>query len=162
VTRSPFKDTLQLSARAASAAGLSVAIARLAGLPYPIYALLAAVIVTDLSPDQTRRLGLPRLAGTFVGATLGAALSPLLGETAWGIGLGVFAAMTATNLLRLTRSARVSGYVCGIVLLVHSDHPWSYAGHRSVETILGIGVAVIVSLVPHLFRYEDPPRHDGA
>jgi uncharacterized membrane protein YgaE (UPF0421/DUF939 family) len=162
VTRSPFKDTLQLSARAASAAGLSVTIARLVAMPYPIYALLASVIVTDLSAEQTRKLGLPRLAGTLVGATLGAALSPWLGGSAWGIGLGIFAAMTATHLLRLPQSARVSGYVCGIVLLIHSDHPWFYAGHRLAETILGIGVAVLVSLVPHLFRYEDPPRQEDA
>jgi uncharacterized membrane protein YgaE (UPF0421/DUF939 family) len=64
---------MQVSVRAALAAGLSVTIAQLLRLECPIYAMIAAVIVTDLSPERTRQLGLPRFAGTVVGTTLGAA-----------------------------------------------------------------------------------------
>ena len=47
----------RLSVRAALSAGLAVAIAELVRLPYPIYALIGAVIVSDLSPAKTRQLG---------------------------------------------------------------------------------------------------------
>jgi uncharacterized membrane protein YgaE (UPF0421/DUF939 family) len=51
-------------------AGLAVAIAELLRLQYPLYALIGAVIVSDLSPSQTRQLGLRRLAGSALGARL--------------------------------------------------------------------------------------------
>jgi uncharacterized membrane protein YgaE (UPF0421/DUF939 family) len=54
---------------------------------------LGAVIVTDLSPSQTRQLGLRRLAGSALGATVGAAISYYLPSAPWSIGLSVLVAM---------------------------------------------------------------------
>ena len=47
-------------------------------------------------------------------------------------------------------SARVSGYVFGIVLFTYGEHPWSYALYRTLETVLGIAVAILVTLAPKL------------
>jgi uncharacterized membrane protein YgaE (UPF0421/DUF939 family) len=54
--------------------------------------------------------------------------------------------------LRLHGAEKVTGYVCGIVMLDHAGAPLVYAGHRLVETLLGVGVAILVSFVPKLLR----------
>jgi uncharacterized membrane protein YgaE (UPF0421/DUF939 family) len=156
VARSNLTPALQLSLRSAVAAGLAVGIAPRLGLQFPLYALIAAVIVTDLSASRTRQLALPRLAGTVPGATLGAVIDPFLQPAAWAVALSVLAAIFLSHLSRLQDAAKVAGYVTGIVILNHGDHPWFYALHRVTETVLGIGLAVLVSLVPKLLRTDEP------
>lgn len=151
-----FIPALQLSIRAAAAAALSLLIAQQLGLEYPIYAMIAAVIVIDLSPQETRRLAWRRLAGTVLGSILGGVLATLLPSGALTIGLGIFLAMFLSHTLRLPEAARIAGYLCAIVLLEHSADQWTYAFWRFVETVLGIGVALLLSLVPRVIRTADP------
>ena len=152
--------SLQLAVRAASAAGLAmVAIAAL-GAQSPLYAVIAAVIVTDLSPGRTRALAIPRVAGTLVGAALGAALAPMVATSVWSVAFAILAAMLVAQLAGLRDATRLAGYVCAIVLLEHRSEPWAYALDRTVETLVGIGAAVLVSFVPKLLRdrgHDDRP-----
>ena len=157
----PLTPAFQLSIRAALSAGLAVAIAELLRLQYPLYALIGAVIVSDLSPSQTRQLGLRRLAGSALGATVGAAISSFLPSDPWAVGLSVLVAMFLSHLLRLQGADKLSGYVCGIVVLGHCDHAWAYGLYRLTETILGIGMAVVVSLVPKLIPIDKSKQQDS-
>jgi uncharacterized membrane protein YgaE (UPF0421/DUF939 family) len=149
----------QLSVRAALSAALAVAIAQWLRLDFPLYALIGAVIVTEITPAQTRSLGVRRLLGTVVGAVVGAALSHVLPPGPWSIGVSILVAMFASHMLGLGEAAKVSGYVCAIIVLDHRNEPWSYALHRLVETMLGIGVAWCVSLAPTFLRAN---KHRGS
>jgi len=151
-------SSVQLSVRAASAAVVSLLVADWLRLPYPIYAFIAAVIVTDLQPAVSRRLGLRRFGATIIGAICGALLTQLLPSTPWSIGLGVLVAMLASQLLKGEEAARVAGYICGIILLDHSLEPWSYAAHRFIETAIGILAAWAISYVPKLISSEEKGR----
>ena len=152
--------SLQLSLRAAAAAGLAVAAARFLQLQHPLYALISAVIVTDLEPAKTRTLALPRFAGTVVGSVVGAAINTLLPPSLWTIGSGIFVAMFVSHVFSLPAAAKVAGYVSGIILLDHGDSPWSYALFRMIETVLGIAAAVAVSFVPKLIRIGGTKPND--
>jgi uncharacterized membrane protein YgaE (UPF0421/DUF939 family) len=152
---------VQLAVRAAVAAAAAVATAQYLHSQLPICALVTAVLVTDPSTTQTRRLALPRLAGTLLGAATGALLSEVIPSNPLAIGIVIMVAMLLSHLLRLQGAARVAGLVAGIILL-HKDHPVTYAGQRLVETTLGLGFAVLVSFVPKLIRTDaHPPTSTG-
>lgn len=154
-----FNDFLaggQLALRAAIAGSFAVAIAKLLSFDYPIFAFISAVLVTDLSAAESRRLGLNRLIATVVGATWGAVLTPLIPSGPIAIGFGVFAAMATCHILIGRGGARVAAFLCGIIVLDNNSDPWIYAFHRFVETVLGVGAAWAVSFVPKLFRFEEP------
>jgi uncharacterized membrane protein YgaE (UPF0421/DUF939 family) len=150
---------MQLAIRASVLAALSVAIAQVFMLEYPIYAFLAAVIVTDLKPSQSRGLGLRRLVATVVGTICGAAFSPALPPGPWSIGLSVLLAMVIRQLLQAREGAKVADYICGIVVLDHNAEPWLYAFFRLIETALGISVAWSISCLPKLIRINEVEGH---
>ncbi len=145
---------VQLALRSALAALVSLFAALWLGLEYPIYAFIAAVIVTDLNPGVSQTLGLRRIVATLVGAVCGASLTSLLPGSVWGVGIGVLLAMLAAQLLGAGEGARVAGYISGIVLLDHSTAPWSYALYRFLETALGVLAAWAISFVPKLTGNE--------
>jgi uncharacterized membrane protein YgaE (UPF0421/DUF939 family) len=154
VVRIPVGN-VQLSVRAALAATVSLALARVWSLEHPVYAMLAAVIVTDLAPSQTRKLGVRRLAATVTGAGCGALLSSALPSAPWSVGIAILVAMLISAVVRIPEAARVAGYTCGIVVLSHGADPWRYAYFRLIETGLGILVAWLISLVPKAIRIDD-------
>jgi len=151
-----WTPAIQLSIRAAISAAVTVEIAQLLGLQFPVNAMIGAIIVSDLAPTRTRELGIWRLGGSVLGATVGALFSAFVPSGVLMLGLSVFIAIFFSYLLRLHDAARLAGYVCGIVVLGHSQEPWTYALLRLVETILGVTVAILVSLVPKLIGVDEP------
>jgi uncharacterized membrane protein YgaE (UPF0421/DUF939 family) len=152
---SPHIRGMQLALRASLAAGVAIGLAQLFGLQHPLYAFLAAVIVTDLVPSQSKALAIHRLIATAVGAVCGAALTLVLPAGPIAIGLSILVAMLACQVLQVPDAARVAGFICGIVVFEHSAEPWLNAFLRFLETALGVIVALAVSYVPKLIKTEE-------
>lgn len=145
---------IQISLRAAVAGAFAVAIAKVLSFDYPIFAFISAVLVTDLSSAESRRLGLNRILATVIGALWGAILTPMIPSGPVAIGFGVFVAMATCHLLIGVGGARVAAFVCGIIVLDNNPEPWMYALHRLEETLLGVAVAWAISYVPKLFHFN--------
>jgi uncharacterized membrane protein YgaE (UPF0421/DUF939 family) len=146
----------QLALRAALAGTISLYLAKFLDLQHPIYALVAAIIVTDFSPAETTRLGRQRLAATGIGAICGVALSSAFGQVEWTVGFGILVAMILCHACNVSAGAKVAGYLCALIILGEGEDPWRHALYRFVETVVGIAVAWILSLVPRLIRLEEP------
>jgi len=143
----------QLSLRAAAAGALAFWIATLLGAHYAIYALVAAVIVSDLKPAASRRLALQRMAGTAIGALAGALFSDVIPRGPIAIGVALMVSMLCAFACRFEASAaRVAGYVTAITMYAHGEEVWMYAFDRAWETMLGIAAALVVGLVPLWLR----------
>lgn len=151
-----FLQTLQLSTRAAGSAAIAVAAAEAFGLPFPIYAMIAAVIVTDLDPAKTRQQCVPRLVGTLAGGLIGALVASWLPASPWAIGVAIFVPMFAFRAAGMADAAKLAGYVTAIVVMQHAGEAWMYAIDRVIETLVGIVCAVGVSFVPKVLHIEDP------
>jgi uncharacterized membrane protein YgaE (UPF0421/DUF939 family) len=149
--------SVQLTLRATVAAVVALVLANWLALAYPIYAFIAAVIVTDLDTATSRKLGFRRIIATVIGALCGAAFSFLVPHGPLGIGTGFLLAMLLALALGLGEGARVAGYICGIVLLDHSSEPWHYAFHRFIETMIGVVAAWSISYVPRLLDFDRNP-----
>jgi uncharacterized membrane protein YgaE (UPF0421/DUF939 family) len=89
-----------------------------------------------------------------VGAICGAALSPVLPAGPLAVAASIFVAMFICHVLHSQEGARVAGFICGIIVFDDNPDPWTYAFLRFVETVLGIGVAWLVSYVPKLIRTD--------
>jgi uncharacterized membrane protein YgaE (UPF0421/DUF939 family) len=150
-------DALRLPVRAGAAAGLAVGIATAFSLGSPLYAVVSAVIVTDLEAAQTRKLAVPRMIGTAVGAAIGCIATLVTQPGVLSVTLGVLLPMFVCQLLRFPAAAKVAGYVSGIIILSFSVDPWSHARDRLIETLVGIGAAFIVGAIPVLW-----PKKQGA
>lgn len=155
-----MREALQLATRAGASAGISLAIANALGLAHPVFAMIAAVIVTDLAAAKTRELAWPRLVGTLIGAVMGAVASYWLPTSAWSAAFGIAVVMLACTALRMPQAAKLAGYVAGIILFSQASQPWLYALERLVETGLGVSVAIAVSMVPKLLAAQPAPRTD--
>ena len=86
-------------------------------------------------------------------------MSPILPADFWAVGVSVLIAILVSELLRAREGGRVAGYICGIIVLDQNLSPLHYATWRCVETVVGVGVAWIVSYVPKLIRVEEAMEH---
>lgn len=137
LAKAAFKTAIAATAASVLAQGLQ--------MEYQFHAAIAAIIVMAPTTGSTKVLGIQRLIGTAIGAVVGAIFSVVAGSHAWALGASVFFTIYLTSAWKCPEAAKLAGYVSAIVILSQSYNPWLYAWNRFLETLLGIGVALLVN-----------------
>src|SRR5580698_11386955 len=134
------------SARTAVAAVISLIVARALGLPEAYWATVTTLIIMQSTLGAALTVSEQRLAGTALGAVMGALLTTYFGSNLIAFGLGVFAIGLICAALRIEDAYRFASVTLAIVMLVaHSKQAWIVAAHRFIEVSVGIAVGLALT-----------------
>lgn len=131
------------------AAVASVLVARLFRLPETYWAAITTLVITQSSLGTAVTVSGERFIGTVLGATVGAIVASQFGPGMFVFGISVFILGILSAAVHSDRSAyRLAGVTLAIVLLVPRTGPAiQIALHRFSEVCIGIGVALILTVV---------------
>jgi len=137
------------SIRTAIAATLSLAAARLFGLPEAYWAAIATLVVMQSTLDATLLISIERIAATALGAVTGALVASYFTGNLLLFAATVFVLGLVCAAFRMEKSAyRYASVTLAIIVLIPRSNPaYIVAVHRFVEVSVGILVALAVTAV---------------
>ena len=137
------------SARTAAAAMVSLVVARLFGLPEAFWAPITTLVITQSSLRETLSLSWHRFIGTALGALVGSILASQIEPNLLTFGAGVLILGVLCSFVGVDRAGyRFGGVALAIVLIVpRTDSPWHIAFHRFAEVSIGIGIALVLTVL---------------
>jgi uncharacterized membrane protein YccC len=146
------KAQLALSVRMTIATAAALVLAQVFGLRLPLWSVLTAVIVTQMSVGRSLIATIDYLAGTLGGAVYGGAIGILIPHTSEVALLGVLALAVAPLALIASINPRLSAapVTAIIVLLVPTMtavSPLTSAFDRVIEVAIGGVTGLVVSLL---------------
>lgn len=136
------------SARTALGALLSLIAARLASLPEAYWAPIVTLIIVQSTLGAALKISGQRLAGTAIGAAVGALLASWFGANVWAFTAGIFIVGIICKALWLDTSYRYAGITLTIVMMIARPvSPWVIGLHRFAEVAIGIAAGLMVTSV---------------
>jgi uncharacterized membrane protein YgaE (UPF0421/DUF939 family) len=143
VNRESFLDSL----RTAFAAVTAMLLARALKMPEYYWAPISTIVIIQ-STIPPRTLAWQRFVGTALGAVLGAALATFFPATAIVYGVGIILCGAIAFLLHIGGAYRFAAITLSIILLIPRGRaPWIVGWHRFLEVSLGVGVALVVTML---------------
>lgn len=134
---------------------ICLVIANILKLEYPFYAAIATVISMENSVTNSFTAGKNRVMGTFVGAGVGLAFASIQPENVWLCALGTIVVIYLCNLLKWNKSVSIASIVfLAIMLNLQGASPFQYSINRITDTLIGVGVAVMVNYLVYPPKYE--------
>lgn len=134
------------SLRTAIAAIVSLCIARLFKLPEAYWACITTLIVMQSDVGTAWTASWQRLAGTALGAALGALVEPHFGPNIWVFAACIFLLGLLCALLHLPDAYRMASVTLALVLLIaRKASAWEIARDRFLEVSIGIAIGLVLT-----------------
>ena len=113
------------------------------------WSVVALVVVLGTTTGQSVTAAVNRMAGSVVGCLTGAVVQVSL---AWvwlpvRVTIAVVVCMLICRLLRLTAGQRLGMALAGFFVFVPGDEEWQTVGWRLLATLIGIAVALAITLL---------------
>lgn len=140
MSRLEITKRLVFAVRCAATGALAYLLATAIGLPYPVWASISSLVVSQESFDETRHSVVGRVIGTITGAAVAILVSMAAHQVGIGTALQIAIAVGLCALIASGHPAiRVCLWTCPVVLLTAA--PGSSVEHaglmRGSEVILG-------------------------
>lgn len=113
------------------------------------WSVVALVVVLGTTTGQSVTSSVNRMAGSVVGCLSGAVVQVAL-PWLWlpaRVAIAVLACMLVCRLIRLTAGQRLGMALAGFFVFVPGDEEWQTVGWRLLATLIGIVVALAVTLL---------------
>ena len=113
------------------------------------WSVVALVVVLGTTTGQSVTSAVNRMAGSVVGCVTGAIVQVTM-PWLWlpiRVAVAVVACMLICRLLRVTAGQRLGMALSGFFVFVPGDEEWQTVGWRLLATLIGITVALIITLV---------------
>lgn len=113
------------------------------------WSVVALVVVLGTTTGQSITSAVNRMAGSVVGCVTGAVVQVTM-PWLWlpiRVAIAVVACMLICRLLRVTAGQRLGMALAGFFVFVPGDEEWQTVGWRLLATLIGITVALIITLV---------------
>lgn len=143
--------------KTALAVSICVLISRLFNATTAFYACIGAIISMESTVVYSYRAGVNRILGTVLGAFIGLIFSYIRPGDVILSGIGIVIVITLCNLFKWKKSIVIASTVfCIIMTNLQGRNPLMYSAYRTLDTLLGIGIAVIVN-----FSIFPPKVHEN-
>ncbi len=154
----PTSTEIGVVVKSGLAAGLAWWFAGLVtGVPDPVLAPLTALVVVQVSVRSSVRAAIQRSVAVVLGVLLALAIGDALAWNAVTVAILVIVSLGVAELvLRLPASAARQVPISGLVVLTTASlSPESSAWRRAIDTVIGAGVGIVVSLILPASRLVD-------
>lgn len=114
-----------------------------------LWCVVTTIVVMQANVGSTYKAGWIRILGVFIGSIFGATSVLYLGVSIPALGAATSITIFACSLLRMKDAYRIAGLSVAVVMLSWAVHPeaspWDIAFFRSLDALVGILVAIVVS-----------------
>lgn len=114
-----------------------------------LWCTVTAIVVLQTYLGGTYKAALMRLFGVVLGSLIGAFCTPLLGSNPFSLGFSIFLTVIVCSLFANKDSIRIACLSVAVVMVLWGLHPeispWKFAFFRTIDSLLGVLVAVAVA-----------------